>query len=193
MAGEPVFRPIRRRPDASHHPLGSALVALARTLHAQGLTPSYGPGDHGNLSCRTPEGCLITARETHKAALREDDLVRVVGCDRTAAGCRIVYDGPGLPSTDALMHLEIYARRPEITAIVHAHDERVLARASALGIPATQRSAATSSLALIEEVAGLSTCHDYLILRGHGVLALGRTIEAAAARLQHEYRRARAA
>ena len=107
MAATELFESICRHPGAPRDPNADALIAIARSLHARGLTPSYGPGDHGNLSCRTPQGCLISARATRKDALGPDVLVSLVGSERTATGIRIIYDGERLPSTDALMHWQI--------------------------------------------------------------------------------------
>lgn len=190
MAAAEVFEPVCRRAAAPNLPATEALIAAAKSLHARGLTPSYGPGDHGNLSCRTPDGCLITGRETPKDALRSEDLAHVVGREQLADRARLVYDGCRRPSTDALMHLEIYARRPDIGAIIHGHDGRALANAERLGLPITRTSARTNSLELIEETAALCARHDYVILRDHGFLALGATLDAADQLLQRWYQRA---
>ena len=192
MAAGGIYEPVCRRTEAPAHPNTADLIAAAKRLAAQGLTPSYGPGDHGNLSCRTAEDCLITARETRKASLREGDLAHVGGCERRGEGVRLFYEGSALPSTDAVMHWGIYAARPDITAIVHGHDEQVLAKAEGLWAPITRVSAASNSLELVEEVLTLAALHDYLILRDHGFLALGRSLQAAEACYRQWSQRARA-
>ncbi len=183
MAAALLFEAVCRAARAPEDPQGPALLALARSLHARDLTPSYGPGDHGNLSCRTSTGCLISASQTRKASLRADQLARVVEYTRTPDGARVTYEGCAQPSTDAAMHAELYRRRPDIAAIVHAHDNAVLARAQALGLPVTATSARTNSWALVDEVVALSARHDYIVLRDHGVVALGPSLDAADALL----------
>ena len=193
MAASELFEMVCRVPRAPIHPQGPHLITMAKALHALGLTPSYGLGDHGNLSCRVGRGCLISARQTSKATLREEQLALVTDAEREPSGWRVFYEGLALPSTDALMHLAVYAQRPEIGAVIHAHDDAVRSRTQALGLPITQLSARVNSLELIDEVQALCARHDYVILRDHGVIALGSSLDAAQARLMDWYRRARSA
>lgn len=191
MLGTELFETITRGPDLPNQPRAEPLIALATRLHAAGLTPSYGPGDHGNLSCRTLQGCLITARHTSKARLREQDLVHILEVRTTAPVVTVICEGAGLPSTDTLMHWAIYERRPDVGAVVHGHDDVMLSKAAALGVPITRVSARANSCALIEEVRALSAAHDYLITRDHGFVALGLTVEAAGACVWQWFQRAR--
>lgn len=155
------------------------LIAVAAYFAAMGFSPSYGPGDHGNLSCRTSQGLLITARETSKANLRAESFVDVIGVEDRAPRPVISCRGPRLPSTDALLHWRLYRARPEIGAILHGHDPVALAKAAALQLPITTQSALRSSLDLVEEITQLAARHDYVLMRDHGFLALGRTIDEA--------------
>ncbi len=187
-----LFDVIIRRDEIPASPAENELITLAVSMHARGLTPSYGPGDHGNLSCRTPDGFLISARETSKRSLRPEQLVSVLACERTSQGMRLTVDGRALPSTDALMHWKIYAARPDIGAIVHGHDQEVLKRKEEFGLPTTRISAKVNSLELIDEVCALSAAHDYLLMRDHGFIALGATLAAAEERFMEWFHRARA-
>src|SRR3989338_1174134 len=103
--------------EPSHDARIPQLIDWARAFSERGWTPSYGPGDHGNLSCRTAQGLLVTARQTAKAALTSKHFVEVMG--ETAAGNQpvLLCRGPRLPSTDALMHLRLYRSRPYIQTI----------------------------------------------------------------------------
>lgn len=183
---------IQRRPAAPIYPESASLIALAAALHAMGLTPSYGRGDHGNLSCRVSEGILITGRETSKAALAAHDLAHIIGTEPHHERVTVITEGAVLPSTDTLMHLQIYTQRPDCQAIVHGHDPQVLQQAEAFGLPVTRTSAVANSLALVEEVRLLSASHDYIILRAHGFIALGASFDEARERLLHWFHRARA-
>jgi ribulose-5-phosphate 4-epimerase/fuculose-1-phosphate aldolase len=157
------------------------LVAEAQRFSARGFTPSYGPGDHGNMSCRTPRGLLITARETSKAQLRPEDFVEVVGCDERGLKPLVRCYGTRLPSTDTWLHWRVYATRPDASAILHGHDLVALRQARPLRLPMTSISAAQPSAALVEEVTQLMAEHAYVLLRDHGFVALGPSIEEAAA------------
>ncbi len=82
-----------------------------RTLYDRGL---IGPLD-GNVSARTGERYLLcTPSGSHKGELRPDDLVKVTLDGR-------VVTPHGRPSTEILMHLEIYRERPDVACVVHAH------------------------------------------------------------------------
>ena len=197
MAYTELYEPVITAQEAPQDPRIDALIRWAARLAALGLTPSYGPGDHGNLSCRTTRGCLISARQTAKAGMLATQFVEVynpeslLAADAVQTGVRLSCRGLLLPSTDALMHLEIYRRRPEIQAILHGHDTAALARAETLGLPMTQQSAATRSP--VDEICALARDHDYLLLREHGFLSLGRSIDEAGERFESIYRQARPA
>lgn len=101
------------------------IVVVARALDAAGLVPNKS----GNVSCRTPGGFLITAAGVPYAAMTAAHVV-AVGLDGAPE-----HDG-ARPSSEWRMHLAIYARRPDVTAIVHTHSPRATALACAgRGIP----------------------------------------------------------
>lgn len=166
----------------------SQLIVWAARLATLGFTPPYGQGDHGNLSCRTPRGLLITARETRKATLTPRHFVEVLGLQRNHSRFVIRCRGRCLPSTDSLLHWRIYQARPDIKAIFHGHDAMTLRKAGLLGLPISRRSARVPSIGLIDEVRRLAATHNYLLLRDHGFLALAPTSVKAGTlmRLWHE-------
>lgn len=95
---------------ASESMVRKAICEAGRQLYERGL---IGPTD-GNLSARVGERYLVcTPSAMHKGELRPDELVKV------ALDGRVV--GPGKASTELKMHLAIYAARPDIACIVHAH------------------------------------------------------------------------
>jgi ribulose-5-phosphate 4-epimerase/fuculose-1-phosphate aldolase len=179
MADGTLFDVTVRRRHAPQHPAAEGLIAAARSFHSAGLTPSYGRGDHGNFSCRTADGFLISGRETSKAALRPGQLVHVVGCEPRGKGVSLICEGLVPPSTDTLMHAMIYRRRPDVAAILHGHDDEVLRQAEAFGLPVTRCSARANSRQVVEEVQALCASHDYVVLRDHGFVAVGSGLDGA--------------
>lgn len=166
----------RRAPE---DPCATMLIWWAARLAELGMTPSYGPGDHGNLSCRTDAGVLITATATAKSRLTPDDLVEVLEVDPRATPARVRCRGFKTPSSDTVMHHAIYQRRPDVRAIIHGHDAKALARAEALKLRMTRIPATSTTPALIAEVCDLIQGADYVLLRGHGFLALGASLDEA--------------
>jgi len=95
--------------------LRSALVGAGARLGARGLIAA----GEGNLSLRLPDGrILITPSGRRKDQLDPEDLVVVSMDAETPSGSRAA--GPR-PSSDLAIHRAVYAARPDVSAIVHAH------------------------------------------------------------------------
>ena len=86
------------------------LVAAARRLAAAGSNA----GTAGNLSARVEQGYIITPSAVPYETMHPEDLV-FMGPDWTHGG------GQRPPSSEWRLHRDIYAKRPEVGAVVHAH------------------------------------------------------------------------
>jgi L-fuculose-phosphate aldolase len=87
------------------------LIEVCHRLYAKG----YVTATDGNVSVRLENGNFLTTRTSiNKGMATADDLVEVDGDGKPlASGLR--------PSTEIGMHLFIYAQRPDVNAVVHAH------------------------------------------------------------------------
>lgn len=85
------------------------LVAQARELASLRLSP----GTSGNLSVRLPDGLLITPSARSFVTLQPEDLV----CLDWQGGHR----AGQVPSSEWLLHRDLYLARPDLHAWVHAH------------------------------------------------------------------------
>ncbi len=85
------------------------LIATARALQPAGLNK----GTSGNVSVRDGDGFLITPTGMAYAALTADDIPRMA-LDGSHVGAR-------KPSSEWRFHRDLYARRPEVGAVLHAH------------------------------------------------------------------------
>jgi L-fuculose-phosphate aldolase len=90
--------------------LRQALLEAARASVARGLNH----GASGNLSVRTAEGFLITPTGMACDGLVMDDLVALRHDGSAAPGQRA-------PSSEWRLHRDLYAARPDLGAILHAH------------------------------------------------------------------------
>lgn len=180
-AAAALFETVCEQQDFPTAPEMAELSHWAARFAAQGWTPSYGPGDHDNMSCRIPGGMLVTARETEKATLQPAHFVVVTAVEQASGRPIVRYRGVQRPSTDALLHWRVYQQRADVGAILHGHDTATPAAAEGLGLPVTQQSAQVASAVLLEEALRLCREHDYVLLREHGFLAMGRTIPEAGA------------
>ena len=90
----------------------AAVVDVARAMYREGLVV----GAAGNVSARAEgdNAMHITPTRVPYPDLSPEDIVTV-----TFEGDPI--EGEGLPSSESLMHGAIYAARPDVHAVVHAH------------------------------------------------------------------------
>ena len=81
---------------------------VCRRLHAQGWVAAC----DGNVSLRTGKRILITPGGRYKGLVRADEIAEMDLDGRVLSGH---------PSSERVMHLEIYRSCPEARAVVHAH------------------------------------------------------------------------
>jgi len=171
-------------PSAKELRLRKALCEIGRRLYDRG----YLAGTDGNLSVRLDRNSLlVTPSGAAKGFLRPADLI-VAGLDGK------VKHGRAKPSSELAMHLEIYHHRPEITACVHSHPPFVTALAvtciplpdnvlpeivAFVGRIKITEYAAPGTAAVAKSLhPDLADCNAF-ILKNHGLLTLGRTLEEA--------------
>lgn len=89
--------------------LRAEIIATAAAMNARGLNR----GTSGNVSARCDDGFLVTPSGLAYEATRSEDIVAMT-LDGDARGALP-------PSSEWRFHRDIYAARPEVGAIVHAH------------------------------------------------------------------------
>jgi len=131
----------------------------------------------GNLSFRTVDGFLINRTAGDLAGITRQEFVEVIQSDQDRAELTVV--GLYEPSSESLMHAGIYAMRPEINAVFHGHNGRLLADAERLGLPITAREQPYGTPALVAEILSVLDGHRLIIMRNHGFVSFGKTMEEA--------------
>ena len=173
-----------------------AIVRVGARLGRRGLIAA----GEGNISVRLPDDRLVvTPSGRRKDELAVDDLVVVsaTGGDDTSAGSPTA-------SSDIAIHRAIYAARPDVGAVVHAHVPSSMALSVAgehpdpAALPETALFlprlpfipfATPGSLELAAAIAGaLSDPPEPLpgaaILERHGAIAVGTTVDQALDRIE---------
>lgn len=157
------------------------LIHWCRRFHETGLTPSYGQGSSGNLSFRLAPGkseFIITASAlANKEALTREDFTAVHSVDRTVF--TVVASGSKNPSSESTLHHAIYEKRPDVNAIFHGHCAKILENAARLKLFETEREEEYGTLKLVDHVTSTMGAHDYIVMKNHGFLSLGTTMEEA--------------
>ncbi len=149
----------------------------------------------GNLSALLSDGTVLaTPTGYSKSLIRENMLVRI---DRDG---HVLDAGAGFrPSSEIKMHLRCYQERPDVFGVVHAHPPYATAFAAA-GIPLTDYSMTETVAALgqvplapygtpstrevPDSVAPYLQNHDTVLLKNHGVLAVGADLLTAFYRME---------
>jgi L-fuculose-phosphate aldolase len=108
------------------HPRDEIMETMQR-IYQYRMTTTSG----GNLSLRDENGDIwITPTRVDKGSLRRDDIV----CVRADGSI----DGPHRPSSEFPFHKAIYAARPDIGGIVHAHSVALVAFSLCRQVPNTR-------------------------------------------------------
>jgi len=126
----------------------------------------------GNLSYRTAAGFIITPTGTNPATLTTADFVEVL--DVGEKETRVI--GIHEPSSECRMHAGIYAARPDVNAIFHGHYAPAL---QLTGVAITEHEIAYGTPALAMETMQALGAGNFVIMRGHGFVAVGSGMRAA--------------
>jgi L-fuculose-phosphate aldolase len=158
--------------------LRNEIVRFGRMLHERG----YSAARDGNLSCRLDsQSMLITPAGLSKGMLEPEDIVIA-----DMRGRKI--DGRHPVSSEVQMHVVIYAMRPDVAGICHAHpptatgfavagvamDEPVLAEAAVVLGPVPVAPFATPGTPeLAASLEPFVMDHDAILMANHGVVCCG--------------------
>lgn len=87
------------------------IIKYGKIIDAKG----FSPGTSGNLSVRFDDKIIITASGSSNGDLSYEDLVLI-----DLSGKSLNETGKK-PSSEKLLHVEFYKRRPDVNAIIHVH------------------------------------------------------------------------
>ena len=164
--------------------LRADIVEVGRRLYARAYTAS----NDGNISVRLgSDRLLMTPKSVCKGFMTPDMM-----CITDLEGRKL--QGDRDPSSEMLMHLEVYRQRPDVQAVVHAHppiatgfavagmplNKAVLAEVlTTLGSIPIAEYATPSTSELPAAVRKYIKAHDGMLLANHGALTAGADLFAA--------------
>lgn len=96
------------------------IIEIGKRLGAKNYTPGYS----GNISSRFNDNMIITTSGTSNGYLTENDFVE------TDFEGRSLENGKK-PSSEKLLHIAFYKKRPDVNSIIHVHPAGLSAFASA--------------------------------------------------------------
>jgi L-fuculose-phosphate aldolase len=163
---------------AGESTLRADIVEVGRRMYARGYTAS----NDGNISVRLGADRLLMTPKSVCKGFMTPDMMCVTDLD----GRKL--QGERDPSSEMLMHLEVYRQRADVQAVVHAHpptatgfavagiplDRAVLAEVlTTLGSIPIAEYATPSTSELPEAVRKYIKAHDGMLLANHGALTVG--------------------
>ena len=164
--------------------LRADIVEVGRRMYAR----EYTDANAGNISVRLGDDrLLMTPKSVCKGFMTPDMM-----CITDLEGRKL--QGDRDPSSEMLMHLEVYRQRPDVRAVVHAHpatatgfavagiplDRAVLAEVlTTLGSIPIAEYATPSTAELPDAVRKYIKTHDGMLLANHGALTVGPDVFAA--------------
>lgn len=168
----------------SEEHLRADIVEIGRRLHER----AYIASNDGNISVRLGDDLLLTTPKGVSKGFMSPDMMVVTDL----AGRKV--RGHRDPSSELLMHLEVYRSRPDARAVVHAHppvatgfavagiplDRAVLAEViTTLGSIPIADYGTPSTQELPDAVRKYIKAHDGLLLANHGALTVAGELFAA--------------
>jgi len=169
----------------TEHELRREMVRIGRLMWERG----YVAATDGNLSARLgPDRLLVTPSGVSKGFLSADDLVVIRPDGERVASYR---GREQRPSSEILMHLEVYRQRPDVNAVVHAHPPLAVAFSIAgvslarcilpevivtLGSIPTTGYATPGTPEVPASIRQAIGDYDAIILSHHGSLTVGATL-----------------
>jgi len=164
--------------------LRADIVEVGRRMYARAYTAS----NDGNISVRLgTDRLLMTPKSVCKGFMTPDMM-----CITDLDGKKL--SGDRDPSSEMLMHLEVYRQRPDVQSVVHAHppiatgfavagiplNRAVLAEVlTTLGSIPIAEYATPSTSELPQAVRKYIKAHDGMLLANHGALTVGADVYAA--------------
>jgi L-fuculose-phosphate aldolase len=163
-------------PDTARHELARALAMLEREEIID---------FNGHFSARLPDsrGLLINAGDSVRSRIRPEDFIEIDFEGRPLAGTRN-------PPMEFHLHAQIYLRRADVQAVVHAHPrwstvlttagrawQPVTMQAAVLGaVPTFPETASINSAALGEALALCLGDRKAALMRRHGAVTVAASV-----------------
>ena len=149
------------------------IIYWSHLLAKKGCAPALEGGYGGNLSLRENCSFIITASGADLRELKNEEIVKVLKTD--IDNRKLVAEGMMLPSSESLLHAAVYHQRPEIMAVFHGHYPVSEENFIKIDLPITEKETEYGSIELINEILSILNDHNFILIKNHGFLSLGRT------------------
>jgi 3,4-dihydroxyphthalate decarboxylase len=182
-------------PEDDLRTIREEVATACRILARAGLVE----GVLGHVSARTPSGMVLRSRGPEETGLLWTEAEDIVHCDLDGG---VAEPTEHRPPGEHPIHGEVYRARRDAGAVVHAHPPAVLAcdlagiplrpifgaynipamRLALAGVPVFERSWLINRADLAQPMVARLGEAAAIVLRGHGVVVTGKTVQAATIR-----------
>lgn len=158
------------------------LITACRILDREGIMDELG---HFSVRCPEKGGVLINGKVSPGQATEADIVLLDLNGNKLAGSLE--------PASESPLHLAVYQKRPDVMAIAHTHSPMVVTLsiagvplrtvenqgASVIGkeAPVFERYGLVDSFELGHELAEVMGSHNFCVLKSHGNLVAGKSIE----------------
>jgi ribulose-5-phosphate 4-epimerase/fuculose-1-phosphate aldolase len=87
-----------------------------------------------------------------------------------------------------MLHFAIYHARKDVQAVFHGHNQKILLCVNKLNLPETREKAPYGSIELVQSVMAVLGDANYILIRKHGFISLGATMNEAGERAIETHR-----
>lgn len=170
----PKFQTIFLKGSAEQNKNIQLLKAWCNKFIGSGLMPCYGEGILGNLSFRASGNSFYITASGQKDKISDNCFVHVKNVD--IDNFKIFVEGEKHPSSESFLHYLIYKERKDVNAIFHGHYDKILRSAGQLKFPETKKEYPYGTLELANAVLKIIGSNNFITMKNHGFISLGRTM-----------------
>lgn len=168
------FKTVFKGKDLPEDTRTAEITRFGKNFNDMSLMTAKDGGFAGNMSFRNNRGFVITAGGVSKGILTPKNFVQVLTCNMDVK--KVWAEGELEPSSETFMHYIIYRERPDVNAVIHVHDDLVLENAKKLGIAVTGKEEPYGTPELAYEVQKVLNHENYIAIKKHGVISLGKSL-----------------
>ncbi|NOX71507.1 MAG: class II aldolase/adducin family protein [Candidatus Micrarchaeota archaeon] len=142
------------------------------------LCQPFAGRSYGNMSFRLKPGSdefiITSTQQGFREDITDDKFVKVVECDMENIIVKV--EGLELPSSETFAHYVVYKNRPDINAVFHGHCTKIVCSTD-IGFCTTEKRQPYGTVELANEVLKVLDKENFIIIKDHGFLALGKDID----------------
>ncbi|GEM_PF-251229 len=158
------------RPNKTEKIIIKQLIKIGKDLGKLGFKDKNG----GNFSFKTKRGIIIKTTGSYPHQLKPDDFVLLT----KISGDKVFVYGKCEPSSEARLHFKIYNTREDVKCVLHSHDNLAINLKEKIKGPIYIKEYPYGSLESARAIKRAASKGDYIIMKNHGVFALGKSIKA---------------